>query len=302
MRTVGTACVGLAFVAGCGAGAPPVQPVMVRAPVKVAHCFMKFPDVRGGRINRARLQRDLARYVAGRPGRVVYGAHDLVSGVSLGHGQHRNDIITASGAKVDILAALLRRRSGRLGEDELDLATRMVTESDNDAADRLWARVGGGGTMSGFYRRIGLKETTPGPGKYWGGTLTSPADRIRLLKVLVKGGRGISSRSRAQVLSLMGRVVKDQAWGVSAAARPQDRVALKNGWTPRPFVHNTWAVTSYGRVHGPGRDLLLSVQTDQQPGEGAGIQTIEGIARMIGWRLDTLTPTVTRRCPTNPTF
>lgn len=302
MRTVGTACVGLALVAGCGAGAPPVQPVMVRAPVKVARCFLKFPDVRGGRINRARLQRDLARYVAGRPGHVVYGAHDLVSGAWLGQGQHRNDIITASGAKVDIVAALLHRRSGRLDEDELDLATRMVTESDNDAADRLWARIGGGATMSGFYRRIGLKETTPGPGKYWGGTLTSPADRIRLLKVLVKGGRGLSSRSRAQVLSLMGRVVKDQAWGVSAAARPQDRVALKNGWTPRPFVRNTWAVTSYGRVHGPGRDLLLSVQTDQQPGEGTGIETIEGIARMIGTRLASLSPTRTRRCPTNPAF
>ncbi|MEV0378833.1 serine hydrolase [Nonomuraea sp. NPDC050643] len=302
MRAKWTAWVaGLALVVpGCGTERVPVVPVAVKAPVKVARCVLKFPDLRGGRAARARLERDIARYVGGRPGRIVYGALDLVTGVSLGRGEHEHDMITASGAKVDILAALLLGRDGRLGEGERDLAERMIRESDNSAADRLWSRVGGGGAMSAFYRRIGLRETTPGPSIYWGGTSTSPADRIRLLKVLVTGGKGLSRADRALVLGLMGRVQKDQAWGVSAAARPGDRVALKNGWTPRPFIQHTWAVTSYGRVVGPGRDLLLSVQTDRQPGEGTGIQTIEGIARMIGTRLDTLSPTTTRPCPTNP--
>ncbi|MGW0809778.1 serine hydrolase [Nonomuraea sp. NPDC002799] len=235
-----------------------------------------------------------------RPGRIVYGALDLVSGVRLGRGEHQHDMITASGAKVDILAALLLRRSGGLDEGERDLADRMIKESDNSAADAMWSRVGGGGAMSAFYARLGLRETTPGPSRFWGGTTTSPADRIRLLQVLIKGGKGLSAADRGLVLGLMGQVQKDQAWGVSAAARPGDRAALKNGWTPRPFIHNTWAVTSYGRVAGPGRDLLLSVQTDQQPGEGTGIETIEGIARMIGGRLDGLSPTTTRPCPTNP--
>ncbi|TMR90781.1 hypothetical protein [Nonomuraea basaltis] len=78
-------------------------------------------------------------------------------------------------------------------------------------------------------------------------------------------------------------------------------MALKNGWTPRPFIHNTWAVTSYGRIVGPGRDLLLAVQTDRQPGEGTGITSIEGVARMIGTRLHSLSPITIRPCPTNPT-
>ncbi|MGP4094072.1 serine hydrolase [Nonomuraea sp. KM90] len=291
---------GLALATACGAERAPVVPVAVRAPVKVARCLLKFPDNRAGSVARARLERDIARYVSRRPGRVVYGALDLVTGARLGHGEHEHDMITASGAKVDILAALLLQRDGRLGEGERDLAARMIRESDNSAADALWSRVGGGGAMSSFYRRIGLKETTPGPSKFWGGTNTSPADRIRLLKVLVNGGKGLTAADRGMVLGLMGRVQRDQAWGVSAAARPGDRVALKNGWTPRPFIHNTWAVTSYGRVEGPGRDLLLAVQTDRQPGEGTGIQTIEGIARLIGARLDGLSPTTTRPCPTNP--
>ncbi|MCK2221476.1 serine hydrolase [Actinomadura sp. ATCC 31491] len=301
MRASVVAWAGLAVLTGgCGREPAHVVPAAVEAPVKVARCVMKYPDVQAGRLARARLDRDLAHYLAGRPGRVVYAAHDLVSGVRLGRGEQQNDLITASGAKVDILTALLAARPGGLDEGERDLAERMITESDNSAADALWSRVGGGGAMSEFYRRAGLSRTAPGPSVYWGGTTTSPSDRLRLLKLLVKGGRGLSAEDRGLVLGLMGRVQRDQAWGVSAAARSGDRVALKNGWTPRPFIHNTWAVTSYGRVSGPGRDLLLSVQTDRQPGEGAGIETIEGVARMIGTRLDGLRPTLLRPCPTNP--
>jgi hypothetical protein len=291
---------GLALVAGCGAGRGPVVPSPVNAPVKVARCVMKFRDARGGAAARARLVRDISQYVSKRPGRIVYAALDLVTRVRLGQGEHARDMITASGAKVDILMALLARRAGGLNEGERDLAARMIKESDNSAADALWSRVGGSGGMSAFYDRVGLRETTPGPSVYWGGTSTSPADRIRLLKVLAQGGKGLSATDRRLVLGLMRRVQKDQAWGVGAAARPGDRVALKNGWTPRPFIHNTWAVTSYGRIEGPGRDLLLSVQTDRQPGEGTGVETIEGIARRIGTRLDTLSPTTVRACPTNP--
>jgi hypothetical protein len=257
------------------------------------------PDVRAGAAAKARLGRDLDRYLARQPGRVVYAAHDLATGVRLGHAEHQHDMITASGVKVDILTALLLRRA-RLDADERDLASRMIRESDNSAADALWWRVGAGEGMSRFYSRIGLRETVPGPSRYWGGTNTSPADRLRLLKVLVGGAKGLGAADRDLVLGLMGRVQADQAWGVSAAARRGDRVALKNGWTPRPFIHNTWAVTSYGRILGPGRDLLLSVQTDQQPGEGSGIDAIEGLARMIGNRLAGLSPLRTRPCTATP--
>ncbi|SDM33614.1 serine hydrolase [Nonomuraea jiangxiensis] len=293
------ACLALAFVAGCGTDQAAVEPAAVKAPVKVGRCLLKYPHVHAGRVARARLGKDLARYVSGRPGHVAYAALDLVSGVRLAQGEHERDVIIAGGAKVDIVTALLQRRTGALGKEELDLAARMIKKSEDKAADALWSRIGAGGAMSEFYRQVGLKETTPGPGDHWGGTRTSPADRVRLLKVLIKGGRGLSVHDRRLVLRLMSQVVRDQAWGVSAAARPVDRVALKNGWTRRPFESGTWAVTSYGRVAGPGRDLLLSVQTDGQPEEGTGRATIEGIARMIGARLDSLSPTVVRLCPTH---
>ncbi|MFI6393072.1 serine hydrolase [Nonomuraea sp. NPDC050547] len=288
----------VAGVAGCGGGGA-VVPFAPHVHVANPACVLKYPDLVGGVAARGRLQRDLDRYLTRQPGRIVYSAHELVSGLRLSYREHESGMITASGSKVDILTALMLRR-GRLSSAESDLAARMIRESDNHAADALWWRVGAGYGMGNFYRRMGLRETTPGPSRYWGGTNTSPADRIRLLRLLVKGGAGLSAAHRAHILGLMSRVQADQAWGVSAAARPGDRVALKNGWTPRPFVHNTWAVTSYGRIHGPGRDLLLAVQTDLQPGEGRGIQAIEGLARLIGRRLDALSPRLTRTCPAVP--
>ncbi|WP_156325636.1 serine hydrolase [Nonomuraea sp. SBT364] len=294
----------LVLAAGCESEtAAPVRAsanAAARLPAKAARCVLTLPDAKAARAAKARLERQVARYVGGKPGRIAYSALDLVSGVSFGHREHERGMITASGSKVDILMALLARRK-ELRSGERDLATRMIRESDNHAADSLWWRAGGGAGLAAFYRKLGLRETTPGPGRYWGGTTTTPADRVKLLQLLAEGGRGLRAADRGLVLALMGRVHRDQDWGVSAAARPGDRVALKNGWTPRPFVRNTWAVTSYGRVTGPGRDLLLSVQTDHQPSEGHGIATIEGLAKIVGTRLGTLTPGRTRACAAGPT-
>ncbi|NUR85448.1 MAG: serine hydrolase [Nonomuraea sp.] len=300
MRARWWAGTALVVLAGCGTErAPQPPPAAVREPVIQADCFLKSRDKVAEAAARKRLQREIDHYLSRQPGRIVYAAHDLVTGVTLGRGEHEHGMITASGAKVDILTALMLRR-GKLGSYERDLASRMIRESDNSAADALWGRVGAGDGMSSFYRRMGLRETVPGPSRYWGGTNTSPADRLRLLRVLVKGGPGLARSDRDLVLGLMGRVHPDQAWGVSAAARPGDQIALKNGWTPRPFVHNTWAVTSYGRISGPGRDLLLSVQTDLQPGEGTGIAAIEGLAKLIGIRLSELRQTRSVPCTGSP--
>ena len=67
----------------------------------------------------------------------------------------------------------------------------MVTESDNDAADPLWARVGGGGSDERLLPQDRAEGDHSWAGQVLGRHPTSPADRIRLLKVLVKGGRGI---------------------------------------------------------------------------------------------------------------
>lgn len=288
----------LVVVSGCGTERALEIPAAVWEP-KVPDCVLKYRDRAAEAQAHTRLRREIADYVARQPGRIAYSAHDLVTGITLGYRENEDHMIAASGAKVDILTALLLRR-GKLGAEERDLASRMISESDNAAADALWSRVGAGNGMSRFYRQVGLRQTRPGSDRFWRGTNTSPADRVRLLRLLVKGGYGLGRAPGDLVLGLMGRVQPDQAWGVSAAARPGDQIALKNGWTRRPLEHHTWAVTSYGRITGPGRDLLLSIQTDLQPGEGQGIQAVEGLAKLIGYRLSSLRRLKIRPCAGTP--
>ncbi|MEO5876185.1 MAG: serine hydrolase [Streptosporangiaceae bacterium] len=286
-------------VAGCGSGVPPVPVRTAAAVVAVQRTPCAYRDPKAAALARAKLDRDLAHYLARRPGRVSAMAKDLASGATVGYHQGSHQQITASGAKVDILVTMLRQARAQhrgLSGTERALATNMITHSDNHAADALYRRIGQGSGMSSTYRRLGLRGTSPGPAHYWGGTTTSPYDRVRLISLLAKGGSGLHPDDRAYALGLMQRVEKEQRWGVSAAARATDKVALKNGWTPRPFIHNTWAVTSYGRILGPGRDYALSVQTDVQPGMESGVATIEAIGRLIDRRMAALNPIRTRTC------
>ncbi|GAA1007461.1 hypothetical protein GCM10009556_018720 [Acrocarpospora pleiomorpha] len=212
---------------------------------------------------------------------------DLITGATVGYRSTRKDQITASGSKVDILVTLLRQvraERRRLTAAEQATAEDMIRHSDNLAADELYRRIGGAAGLETTYRQLGLTDTAPGPSHFWG-TTTSPADRVRLLTALVKGTQGLAPEDRAYVLALMEQVEPAQKWGISAGARPGDRVALKNGWTPRAFVDNTWAVTSYGRVFGPGRDYLISVQSDIQPTMETGIATIEQVSALVSRRL-----------------
>jgi beta-lactamase class A len=274
----------------------------VRRPAALP-CVAPYRDQKAAKRARRALVTDLARFVSHRAGRVGVMARDLRTGKTIGYRQNMHEWITASGAKVDILVTLLRQARTahrRLSAAERENAVEMITHSDNRAADALYRRIGGGSALMVTYEKLGMRNTTPGPGQYWGGTTTSPADRIRLMSALVRGVRGLHPGDRRYVLDLMEHVEPAQRWGVSAAAGRDDRVALKNGWTPRPFIHNTWAVTSYGHVYGPGHDYAISVQTDVQPGMGAGVTTIERLSRMIAERLPRLDPVRYRPCQSLP--
>ena len=78
----------------------------------------------------------------------------------------------------------------------------------------------------------------------------------------------------------MTHVDPSQAWGISAGVSPRAIVALKNGWLP---VDAGWQVNSVGLVHGGGRNYAIAVLVDGASTQAAGIQTIEGLSRLV-WR------------------
>lgn len=205
---------------------------------------------------------------------------DTASGRRATAGAAGHMYATASIVKVDILAALLleAQQQGRgLTADERTSATAMIEQSDNDAADALWADIGGAAGLNAANAVFGLTSTTPGTDTYWGLTTTTPDDQLHLLSAVTSDSSVLNSDARTYLLDLMGSVDADQAWGVSAADEAGP-TALKNGWLPRADT-GLWVVNSIGRVTRGGRQLLVVVLSDGQASMDAGVGQVEAAAK-----------------------
>jgi hypothetical protein len=233
---------------------------------------------------RTKLTGDLDRYLDTRSGQVSVAIRDLSTGITYGYNTGLRTV-TASIIKVDILEALLlraQREDRRLTASERSLATRMIHVSDNDAATALWNRIGGTSGLAAANKKLGLRNTTPGSGGYWGSTTTSVADQIRILRALTSSGSPLSAASRKYVLGLMAGVDSTQAWGVSAAADDGDTTAVKNGWLPRAADGGRWTINSIGRVRGDDHDYLIAVLSKNDSSMDEGVETVEHVAALVG--------------------
>lgn len=236
-------------------------------------------------IEAKKLTSSLDAYLRGRPGPVTAMVKDLTTGEVYRY--HRGErLITASTAKVQILMALLLKTPWKkLSKKTRHDADLMIRYSDNEAADRLWLRIGGAPGFTKAGRKLGLKSTQGVAGDCldlycWGITRTSAEDQIRLMNALKSDRSPLKKPDREQVLKLMGKVVAEQKWGVSAAACKGWHTALKNGWLKRVSTKR-WAVVSVGIVSGGGHDYAIAVLTEGSAEVGTGIATVEGVAKRI---------------------
>jgi beta-lactamase class A len=229
-----------------------------------------------------RLTAALAPLRRHRAGTFAVGVIDAATGaVAVYHGGRL--FHTASIVKVDILATLLlqHQHAGTpLSKRQRVLAAEMIENSDNAAASDLWDAIGRAEGLRKGNRKLGLRHTTPGAGVYWGLTSTTVDDQLRLLADLASRNSPLSARSRAYELGLMRHVAADQAWGVTAAATPGTRSAVKNGWLP-DGSYTTWVINSIGVIHDDGHEILVAVLSKDQPSESAGIAQAEAAARAV---------------------
>ncbi|WP_181808634.1 serine hydrolase [Streptomyces shenzhenensis] len=203
---------------------------------------------------------------------------DLDSGDSAACGDSSFD--TASIVKVDILATLLLQAqdTGRhLTASEKAYATKMIENSDNASASRLWDAIGEAAGLDAANKRFGLTSTEGGDGALWGLTQTTAADQLALLQQVFGDDSKLSAASRAYVQGLMKTVESDQRWGVSAAADGA-RYALKNGWLARSTT-GLWDVNSIGRVTVGGTDYLVAVLSKGTVSQARGISLVEAAAK-----------------------
>ena len=225
----------------------------------------------------------LQRWVAGRQGDVSAAALNLKTGRKWLLNPGARDQ-TASIIKADILETLLyqtRKDDDSIADAEGEVPEAMIEASDNTDATQLWDQIGGSTGIGRFNALAGLTQTTPNTRGYWGETLTSAADQIKILEQLAEPSKLLSKAAQTYQLSLMTDIDPGENWGVSGGVPAGVTVALKDGWVPLTSAATDWEVNSIGWVHGDGHDYLLAVLTAHDPSETYGIDTIDMIAANV---------------------
>jgi hypothetical protein len=239
----------------------------------------------------ARISKNIAAAMEGRSSVVGLAVDDRVTGVTCKFHPHWH-FDSASVVKVTILSALLRKLQQEhrsLTAKQRQLATQMITVSDNNAASTLWAETGRP-ALQHFLDLAGMNETELGPSGYWGLTLITAHDELTLLKVLTSTNSVLTTASRNYVLGLMARVVSYERWGVPAGAPTAVTVHVKNGWLPLP-THG-WRINSIGSFSGHGRNYMIVVLTMDNPTMAYGVDTVQDIAEVINRALNPGTASV----------
>jgi hypothetical protein len=75
----------------------------------------------------------------------------------------------------------------------------------------------------------------------------------------------------------MRAVAAGQNWGVTAAASPRARPAVKSGWMPDGPA-GRWVINSIGVISHRHQRLLLAVLSSGQPSQQAGIRQVQAAA------------------------
>lgn len=213
------------------------------------------------------------RFAARRQGSVGFAALDECGRLV---GVHRNRAFaSASVVKVMLMTAYLRQGDvpdRDLSDAERDLLGAMITISDNDAADEVFAMVGEGG-LDAVAHAAAMQNFASSP--FWGGSGITAADQAAFVGRLE---HYVPKRHEDFALRLMREVIPDQTWGV-VDVRPKGwRVGFKGGWY---MAADGWRVNQVARLTRRKRSLALAILTDQDPSFEYGRETIAGVAERL---------------------
>jgi Beta-lactamase enzyme family len=187
----------------------------------------------------------------------------------------RREYASASVVKAMLLAAELRRLARdrlELDASTLELLAAMITRSDNDSADAIYARVGDAGlrevaTAAGMRRfRVAVS---------WGYARVTAAD---LARFFARVPRLVPPRHRRLALRLFRSLTREHRWGLPRAARGGWTVHAKGGWRATgtgQLVHQA------GWLRSGRQQLSIAILTDGQPSHVHGVHTVRGVANRL---------------------
>ena len=265
------AVLGAAAWVGDQRPAPPADERIARAAIGGPAPVVKGVSVSSRPVfPRAAAMRSAWRFARQRGGRVSIAVVDTRGRL---RGRATRDAYpSASVVKAMLLVAELRRLArGRVELDgqTLDYLRAMITRSDNDSADAIYARVGDAGlrevATAARLRHFSVAMS-------WGYAQVTAADMARLFARL----RGLAPpRYRRTALKLLRSLTPEHRWGIVRAAGRRWTVHAKGGWRETGAGHlvHQAAWLRHGR-----RDLAIAVLTDAQPSHIYGVHTVRGIA------------------------
>lgn len=222
-----------------------------------------------------------ALYLRGRVGMVTAAIYNVATGATFTYhnGYHER---TASIVKIDILADLLyeSQQSGKsLTPKQQSLATSMIEASNDAAATKLWAAIGGRDAIDAFNSLIGFKSTIPSWS--WGDISTTPLDQLQLLKAIAVPNAILDTASREYETTLMEHVIGGQQFGLGWGSPTRATVAMKDGWYKE--IPTGWQVNTTGFVQFQGRFYLVTIMTEGDPDETYGMNTVTTLSSDV-WR------------------
>ncbi|MCY4664711.1 MAG: hypothetical protein OXC00_08605 [Acidimicrobiaceae bacterium] len=229
--------------------------------------------------------------MAARPGaRFTAAVHDHRTGCPY-HLSSSLELTTASVIKAQVLAGILlaAQESGRpVGKAEAaDIELMMHYSHNRPPTSRLYLQVGSATGMEELDERFRIAGTSHTA--WYGRTLSTAEDRTRLVEQLLVGGGPLNAQSAQEAWEWMSGVSPSQSWGVTAGLPAGYEAALKNGFYPMSGVG--WRVGTTGVVRDPdGGTYAMTVMTDNNPSEAAGITLVERIALRINSALTTGPP------------
>ena len=183
---------------------------------------------------------------------------------------------SASVTKSLLLVAELRRL--RREDAPLDGATRslleqMITLSDNDAADAIYARVGDEG-MNEVADAAGMKNFEGDVGHWSNAQITAGDMALFMSKI----DELLDLPHGEEASQMLASVNSTQSWGIPEATPDDARVRFKGGWRPSDtgeLVHQA------ARIDVGADSYSIAILTDGNPSMPYGEETIRRLAETL---------------------
>ncbi|MGE5333737.1 MAG: serine hydrolase [Nitrososphaerota archaeon] len=235
-----------------GSGWTAASTVTITAPPKDAAAWASFDA----------LSPDIAKYLASFGTNVSSVVYDITRNRYYTYNEN-TAFVLASSSKVSIMVSYLswvESQKRGINDFENTELINMIEHSDNNAAQLLFDRLGGGPGMQAFYQRIGVAGYRQSP-YGWGWAMLPPIGQVKVL-TLLQQGEILTAQDRAYALNLMSHIESDQRMGVGETLPPGATVAMKDGWVPAP--DGLWAINTSGIVTDGSETYIIVVYTAHQ--------------------------------------